>query len=109
MIVADVMMMWWLFLLYSELIEALMIFYVIYLQGDIPAACECFEKLLALEPNNYETLKILGSLYGRLPGQRAKSIQYLRQVTTLSPDDVEAWLELAEFLEGTDLNESLKG
>ena len=29
----------------------------------LPQAAQCFEKVLAVEPTNYETMKILGSLY----------------------------------------------
>lgn len=32
-------------------------------RGDMENAAQCFEKVLATQPGNYETMKILGSLY----------------------------------------------
>ena len=32
-------------------------------RGDTENAAQCFEKVLAAQPGNYETMKILGSLY----------------------------------------------
>ena len=32
-------------------------------RGDVENAAQCFEKVLAAQPENYETMKILGSLY----------------------------------------------
>ena len=34
-----------------------------YARGDTENAAQCFEKVLASQPGNYETMKILGSLY----------------------------------------------
>ena len=32
-------------------------------RGDMENAAQCFEKVLKAQPGNYETMKILGSLY----------------------------------------------
>ena len=32
-------------------------------RGDAENAAQCFEKVLKAQPGNYETMKILGSLY----------------------------------------------
>ena len=72
-------------------------------------AIQCFEKVLASQPNNYETLKILGSLYAnsKVPGQLAEAKKLLEKVTQQYPDDVEAWIELASILEATDVSVSV--
>lgn len=69
-------------------------------------------------PNNYESLKILGSLYrdSSADEKRNKAKEYLgkvkrdvkpcvafwltlSQATKMHPEDVEAWVELASLLE----------
>ena len=72
----------------------------------VPQAIQCFEKVLAAQPNNYETLKILGSLYAnsKVPGQLVEAKKLLEKVTQQYPDDVEAWIELASILEATDVS-----
>ncbi|OXA64554.1 RNA polymerase-associated protein CTR9 [Folsomia candida] len=79
-------------------------------RGDSENAAQCFEKVLKVEPENYETMKILGSLYANSSSQSKRDIakDYLKKVTTREPDDVEAWIELAQILEQTDLLESQK-
>jgi len=52
---------------------------------------------------------MLGSLYRRIPAKRAQSVDMLKRVTALRPDDIEAWVELAEQLEGSDLAKALDG
>lgn len=78
-------------------------------RGDTDNASQCFEKVLKLHPNNYETMKILGSLYAQSANQtkRDTAKQYLKKVTEQHPDDVEAWIELAQILEQTDLQGAL--
>lgn len=68
-------------------------------------AAQCFEKVLKVQPGNYETMKILGSLYANSPSQSKRDIarQHLKKVTEQFPDDVEAWIELAQILEQNDL------
>ena len=74
-------------------------------RGDVDNAAQCFEKVLKSHPNNYETMKILGSLYAQSNNQakRDNAKQFLKKVTEQHPDDIEAWIELAQILEGSDL------
>ncbi|XP_038214263.1 RNA polymerase-associated protein CTR9 homolog [Zerene cesonia] len=78
-------------------------------RGDTENAAQCFEKVLKAQPGNYETMKILGSLYANSPSQLQRDIarQHLKKVTEQFPDDVEAWIELAQILEQNDLQGSL--
>lgn len=79
-------------------------------KGDRTKAQECFEKVLKEYPDNYETTKILGSLYGRSehPKNREKGASFLRKVTEMRPEDVFAWLELASLEERTDKAAAIK-
>jgi RNA polymerase-associated protein CTR9 len=78
-------------------------------RGDSENAAQCFEKVLKVQPNNYETMKILGSLYANSSSQskRDTAKNHLKKVTEQVPDDVEAWIELAQILEQNDLQGSL--
>ncbi|KAK4473001.1 hypothetical protein MN116_002727 [Schistosoma mekongi] len=68
-----------------------------------------FERVLKDNPNNYETLKILGSLYAQSnkPDKRTQSKHLFKQVTESQPEDVEAWIEYAQLLEN-DINGALE-
>ncbi|XP_078483653.1 RNA polymerase-associated protein CTR9 homolog isoform X2 [Ciona intestinalis] len=70
-------------------------------EQDRERAAECFEKVLKAYPNNYETMKILGSIYTQSdhPDKQDLAKKHLRKVTEQYPDDVEAWIELAQLLE----------
>ena len=61
--------------------------------------------MLKAQPGNYETMKILGSLYSSSddPEKLNTARQHLKKVTEQFPDDVEAWIELAGILERTDV------
>ncbi|XP_062869017.1 RNA polymerase-associated protein CTR9 homolog isoform X2 [Trichomycterus rosablanca] len=76
---------------------------------DKENAAQCFEKVLKAYPNNYETMKILGSLYATSDDQEKREIAkgHLKKVTEQYPDDVEAWIELAQILEQTDIQGAL--
>ncbi|XP_021927029.1 RNA polymerase-associated protein CTR9 homolog isoform X3 [Zootermopsis nevadensis] len=76
---------------------------------DTENAAQCFEKVLKAQPGNYETMKILGSLYANSSSQSKRDIakSHLRKVTEQFPDDVEAWIELAQILEQSDLQGAL--
>ncbi|XP_056409677.1 RNA polymerase-associated protein CTR9 homolog [Hyla sarda] len=78
-------------------------------RGDKENAAQCFEKVLKAYPNNYETMKILGSLYAASEDQEKRDIakSHLKKVTEQYPDDVEAWIELAQILEQTDIQNAL--
>lgn len=79
-------------------------------RGDTENAAQCFEKVLKAQPGNYETMKILGSLYANSTSQSKRDIarQHLKKVTEQFPEDVEAWIELAQILEQNDLLASLQ-
>merc|ERR1719210_2118173 len=79
-------------------------------RGDTENASQCFEKVLKAQPGNYETMKILGSLYASSTNEEKRKIaeSHLKKVTEQFPEDVEAWIELAQILEQNDLVESLK-
>ena len=74
-------------------------------RGDTENAAQCFEKVLKAQPGNYETMKILGSLYANSDNEEKRNVAkaHLKKVTEQLPDDVEAWIELAQILEQTDL------
>ncbi|XP_068973441.1 RNA polymerase-associated protein CTR9 homolog [Bombus flavifrons] len=77
--------------------------------GDAENAAQCFEKVLKVQPDNYETMKILGSLYANSSCQFKRNIakNHLQKVTEQFPDDIEAWIELAQILEQNDHNAAL--
>ena len=68
-------------------------------------ASQCFEKVLKSQPGNYETMKILGSLYATSKDDSKREIarSHLQKVVEQFPDDVEAWIELAQILEITNV------
>lgn len=78
-------------------------------RNDTENAAQCFEKVLKAHPDNYETMKIIGSLYAQVNNQtkRDQAKTYLKKVTDQCPDDVEAWIELAQILEQSDLQGAL--
>ena len=41
-------------------------------RGDVENAAQCFERVLAAQPENYETMKILGSLYANSPDPKKR-------------------------------------
>ncbi|KAF6031543.1 CTR9 [Bugula neritina] len=78
-------------------------------KSDTNNAAQCFEKVLKAHPTNYETMKILGSLYATYsePEKRNLAKQHLKKVTDQYPEDVEAWIELAQILESNDVQGAL--
>uniref|UniRef100_A0A671S0V2 RNA polymerase-associated protein CTR9 homolog n=1 Tax=Sinocyclocheilus anshuiensis TaxID=1608454 RepID=A0A671S0V2_9TELE len=76
---------------------------------DKENAAQCFEKVLKAYPSNYETMKILGSLYATSDDQEKRDIakEHLKKITVQYSDDVEAWIELAQILEQTDIQGAL--
>ena len=78
-------------------------------RGDTENAAQCFEKVLKAQPGNYETMKILGSLYANSDNEEKRNIakSHLKKVTEQFTDDVEAWIELAQILEQSDPQGSL--
>ncbi len=78
-------------------------------KSDLENAAVCFEKVLKASPNNYEAMKILGSLYAdsKEPAKKEIAKQNFKKVTEQCPDDIEAWIELAQILEATDIQGAL--
>ena len=78
--------------------------------GKNENAISCFEKVLEMEPDNYETMKILASLYLHYGSgnKRNRARDYFEKVTRKFPDDIEAWIELAEILERSDTRGALQ-
>uniref|UniRef100_A0A915ALZ8 RNA polymerase-associated protein CTR9-like protein n=3 Tax=Parascaris univalens TaxID=6257 RepID=A0A915ALZ8_PARUN len=82
---------------------------------DLDNAIICFEKVLKLYPSNYDTLKVLGSLYAHSePAEqqekierRKKAKEMLKKVVEMCPEDVEALIELAQLTESSDPQASL--
>ncbi|PAA71304.1 hypothetical protein BOX15_Mlig004403g1, partial [Macrostomum lignano] len=76
---------------------------------DQDNAALAFEKVLKASPSNYETLKILGSIYSQSKDQAKRTLarNYLKQVTDQFPDDVEAWIEYGQILEQPQPQEAL--
>ncbi|KAK3734151.1 hypothetical protein QZH41_017122 [Actinostola sp. cb2023] len=77
---------------------------------DSNNASQCFVKVLKAMTGNYETMKILGSLYSQSTDldKREDARDHLRKVTEQYPDDVEAWIELAGILEQSDVQAALE-
>lgn len=78
-------------------------------KNDNENAALCFEKVLKTNPNNYETMKILGTIYSSSKDaeKRKQAKANFKKVTEMCPDDVEAWIELAQILETNDINGAL--
>lgn len=76
---------------------------------EYEAAIQSFETVQKANPDNYETLKVLASLYARLNSQTKKeqARNYLKKVVENKPDDVEAWVELASLTEQYDTQTAL--
>jgi RNA polymerase-associated protein CTR9 len=51
-------------------------------------------QVLKAQPGNYETMKILGSLYATSDNEEKRKIAvtHLKKVTEQYPEDVEAWI-----------------
>eukprot|EP01135_Chromosphaera_perkinsii_P005243 Nk52_evm12s327 gene=Nk52_evmTU12s327 len=66
-------------------------------------AIECLEKVLASNPDNYESLKILGSVYANSSktSHQEKAVKYLKKVIDMVKYDYEAYIEYAFLLESS--------
>ena len=76
---------------------------------DTENAASCFERVLKVQPGNYETMRILGALYATSDNEDKREIakSHLKKVTDQYPDDVEAWMRLSQILVQTDLQAAL--
>ncbi|ORX47625.1 TPR-like protein [Piromyces finnis] len=84
-------------------------------KNEISSACECFEKVLVTDPNNYDVLKILGCLYSKLNYQKA--MDYYDRISRIpkskndelnESNDYEVWIDKAKLLEQNDPKAALK-
>ena len=53
-------------------------------RGDTENAAICFEKVLKAQPGNYETMKILGSLYANSENESRSSIYAVAGIKEIS-------------------------
>jgi RNA polymerase-associated protein CTR9 len=67
-------------------------------KGETAKAIASFEVVHKKYPENYETLKVLASLYAHT-GKRDKAIHHFRRITETHPKDTEAWVELGDLVE----------
>ena len=78
-------------------------------KNEMENAATCFEKVLKSYPENYEAMKILASINAnsKEADRRELAKKHFKRVTELCPDDVEAWIELGQLLEQTDIQGAL--
>ena len=73
-------------------------------RADNDNAIRCFEQVLTSYPEDYDTIKILGSLYANSnckdTQNHAKTL--LTEATQIDSSDHETWIELAQLLEQSD-------
>ncbi|KAI6175560.1 RNA polymerase-associated protein CTR9-like protein [Aphelenchoides bicaudatus] len=88
------------------------------LMKDTEKAIDSFEKVLKIQPNNIETLRVLGALYARSSTSEAteknlalerkeKAQNYLKKAAELCPDDIDVLLDLAVLLQRSDFKSAL--
>lgn len=63
-------------------------------QGDLVRSRRYLQRAYELQPDDYETLRLLGVLNG-VGGQRAKAIEYFTKATEARPELSDAWWNLA--------------
>lgn len=66
-------------------------------RGDLQKAIEYLKKAEALNPNAYETLRLLGVAYG-IGGDNEQAVKYFQRALALRPDDPDALYNLATAL-----------
>lgn len=77
-------------------------------KGNFGEAISIFEKILQEVPDNYECVKILGSLYRKSNFNAEKAIEHLKKAIELNSCDADTYLELAASYEGVDDVEASK-
>ncbi|CAF0874480.1 unnamed protein product [Didymodactylos carnosus] len=79
-------------------------------RSDFTNASDCFERILKVHPNDHESMKILASIYCESSeiDKRDKAREYLKKVTQHDTHDIDSWIQLAEILEGVELQGSLE-
>ncbi|KAL5714525.1 Protein CTR9 [Ranunculus cassubicifolius] len=74
--------------------------------GDYKGSLANFEKVLAVYPENCESLKVVGHIHVKL-GQTEKALEVLRKAARIDPRDAQAFLELGELLISSDMSAAL--
>lgn len=62
-------------------------------KGNLTKAFEFLEKARQLNPNDYDTLRLLGVANG-VSGNHSQAIEYFTQAAGVNPDNARAWYEL---------------
>lgn len=62
-------------------------------QGDLNKSRQMLQQALSLDPNSYETLRLLGVLNG-VSGNQTEAIKYFQRCTEVAPDIADAWWNL---------------
>lgn len=72
-------------------------------KGDFAKSMQFLEKAYAINPNEYETLRLLGVVYG-VQGRNDKAIEYFTKASNLQPNNADAlWnLSSAYFYSGNE-------
>uniref|UniRef100_A0A0D6R6J2 Uncharacterized protein n=1 Tax=Araucaria cunninghamii TaxID=56994 RepID=A0A0D6R6J2_ARACU len=74
--------------------------------GDLKSALSNFEKVLEVHPENCESLKAVGHIYGQ-QGQSHKALEAFKKATRIDPRDAHAFIEMGELLISMDGNAAL--
>jgi tetratricopeptide (TPR) repeat protein len=74
-------------------------------KGDLQAAIAYLSEADAIQPDDYETLRLLGVAHG-ISGQHNQAITYFLRAANLRPEIADAWknLSTAYFAVGDNLN-----
>jgi tetratricopeptide (TPR) repeat protein len=86
---------------------------------DTEKAIDSFEKVLKVQPNSVDTLKVLGALYARssvaeatekgmAAERKEKARNYLKKASELAPEDIDISLDLAVLLQRSEFSVSIK-
>ena len=62
-------------------------------QGDLSRSIQYLQQALALTPNDYEVLRLLGVAHG-VGGQHQQAVSYFQQAVQQQPDNARAWFSL---------------
>jgi RNA polymerase-associated protein CTR9 len=77
-------------------------------KGNLTESIRILEKVLQDIPDNYECVRMLGSLYLKSHPKTDRAIKYLRRAVQSNPRDAHIYLELATSYEGVDDIEASK-
>lgn len=62
-------------------------------RGDLTTSVQYLQQALALLPNDYDILRLLGVAYG-VGGQHQQAVRYFQQAVEQQPDNARAWFNL---------------